>query len=174
MTGARPAGPTVIVYDTDGYYVAPGIAELLAAEGYEVHLVTTKDRVSPVSDETLEGDQLRQHLHKQGVRFHTGVAIHDLSDGRVEGADEFGEPWSLATDGLVLVTQQQSRRSLYDELVADQALLAAAGITAVHLIGDAASPRMPSEAVFDGHRLARAIESADPMAPVPYRSERTR
>ena len=40
--GKRPVGRNVIVYDTDGYYVGPGVAELLAGEGFAVtagHLV---------------------------------------------------------------------------------------------------------------------------------------
>jgi dimethylamine/trimethylamine dehydrogenase len=172
MAGERPAWGSVVVYDTDGYYVGPGIAELLAAEGYETHLVTTKDRVSPVSDDALEGDMLRRHLHGLGIVFHTGVTLLEVADGTVLGETEFGDPWSLRADGVVLVTQQRSEQTLYHELTADPGALAAAGVRAVHLVGDAVAPRMPSEAVFDGHRLARGIESADPMAPVTYVRER--
>lgn len=172
MAGERPPRGSVVVYDTDGYYVGPGIAELLAAEGYETHLVTTKDRVSPVSDDSLEGDMLRRHLHGLGIVFHTGVTLLEAADGTVLGETEFGDPWSLHADGVVLVTQQRSEQSLYQELTADPGALADAGVRAVHLVGDAVAPRMPSEAVFDGHRLAREIESADPMAPVAYLRER--
>jgi len=42
----------------------------------------------------------------------------------------------------------------------------------VYVIGDAVAPGMPSEAVFDGHRLARELESADPMVPMPWLRER--
>ena len=73
---------------------------------------------------------------------------------------------------MVLVTQQASDDALYRELVADQGRLRAAGIEAVHLIGDAVSPRPISEAVFDGHRLAREIDSPDPSLPLPYLRER--
>ena len=172
MAGERPPRGSVAVYDTDGYYAGPGIAELLAAEGYETHLVTTKDRVSPVSDDTLEGDMLRRHLHGLGIVFHTGVTLLEVADGTVLGETEFGDPWSLRADGVVLVTQQRSEQTLYHELTADPGALAAAGVRAVHLVGDAVAPRMPSEAVFDGHRLARGIESADPMATVAYLRER--
>src|SRR5499433_777188 len=65
--GKRPPGPRVVVYDTDGYYVAPGVAEMLARDGFEVIVVTTFDVLSPVSDQTLEGDMLRAHLHRAGV-----------------------------------------------------------------------------------------------------------
>jgi len=172
MAGARPSGTTVVVYDTDGYYVAPGIAELLVREGYRVDLVTPLSQVSPVSDETLEGDLLRRHLHNLGVTFHTGVALHAVSPTEVIGETQFGVPWSLPASDVVLVTQQRSETTLYDELVGDPPRLAAAGIGAVHLIGDALAPRMPSEAVFDGHRLARSIEAEEPMAPRSFRLDR--
>ena len=72
----------------------------------------------------------------------------------------------------MLVTQQRSDSALYDALVADPEALAAAGIRAVHRVGDAVAPRMPSEAVFDGHRLGRELDSADPSFPLPFLRER--
>jgi dimethylamine/trimethylamine dehydrogenase len=171
MAGERPAQGPVVVYDTDGYYVAAGIAETLALEGTEVHLVTSLPRISPISDDSLEGDMLRQHLHDLGVRFHTGVVVHEVADGHVRGETEFGEAWSHPASGVVLVTQQHSDDALHRELAAAPDALAAAGITRLLLIGDAASPRMPSDAVFDGHRVARELETDDPVAPRPWLRE---
>ncbi len=172
MAGQRPPLGRVVVYDTDGYYVAPGIAELLVLEGYDTHLVTTKDTISPISDESLEGDMLRRHLHSLGVHFHTGITITEVAAGEVRGENSFGDPWSLAAEGTVLVTQQVSENALYRELVSDPVALERNGIRAVYVIGDAVAPGMPSEAVFDGHRLARELESADPMVPMPWLRER--
>jgi dimethylamine/trimethylamine dehydrogenase len=172
MAGERPPGGTVVVYDTDGYFVAPGIAELLAGEGYDVHLVTHLDKISPVSDDALEGDMLRQHLHDVGITFHTGVGLHGVEQEKVVGVTTWGDPWSMNAAGVVLVTQQRSDDSLYRDLLADPDALARAGVSGVYAVGDAVAPRMPSEAVFDGHRLAREIESRDPMAPMPWLRER--
>jgi dimethylamine/trimethylamine dehydrogenase len=172
MTGERPPSGRVIVYDTDHYYVGPGLAELLVGEGYETHLVTTASRISPVSDESLEGDQLRRHLHRLGVVFHTGVTVFGFDGSLVWGENEFAEEWSVGAAGLVLATQQVSDDSLYLALTSDPEALAAAGILAVHCIGDAVSPQMPSEAVFDGHRLARELDSADPDFALPWLRER--
>jgi dimethylamine/trimethylamine dehydrogenase len=169
--GKRPAGRNVIVYDTDGYYVAPGVAELLAAEGFSVTVVTTFPVLSPVSDETLEGEMLRADVHRRGIAVRRGLTITSIEAGSVRGHDEHGEPWSLRCDGVVLVTQQASDDRLYQELAADEAALARAGIQAVHVIGDAVAPRIISEAVFDGHRLAREIDRPDPSRPAPYRRE---
>ena len=172
MSGERPPRGRVVVYDTDGYFVAPGMAELLAHEDHEVHLVTPLDKVSPISDEALEGDMLRQHPHDLGVRFHPSTALEQIETGQVHGRSSLGDPWSMNTEGVVLVTQQRSEDSLYRKLVADPEALSTAGISGVHAIGDAVAPRMPSEAVFAGHRLGREIEHRDPMAPTPWLRER--
>jgi dimethylamine/trimethylamine dehydrogenase len=171
MAGDRPAGQRVAVYDCDGYYVGPGIAELLAAEGYDVHLIVTDDVVSPISDGTLEGPMLRQHLHDVGIAMHVGVTVLAHEPGAVSGETTYGDPWSLDVDDLVLVTQQVPEDSLYRELQADTEALRAAGIDAVHLIGDARSPRWISESVFDGHRLAREIDGPHPEFPLPHRRD---
>jgi dimethylamine/trimethylamine dehydrogenase len=172
MDGKRPAGPRVVVYDAEGYFVGPGIAELLAKDGFAVDLVTPLDVVSPVSDLTLEGPLLRQHLHEAGVTTHRGITVLEVDRGRASGEDEFGEPWSIETDGIVLVTQQVSDDTLYRELVGDPAALDAAGIEAVYRIGDCVAPRMISEAIFDGHRLAREIDGDDPAIALPFDRER--
>jgi len=72
----------------------------------------------------------------------------------------------------VLVTQQASQDTLYRKLADDEAALAAAGIGGLYRIGGAVAPRMISEAIFDGHRLAREIDEKDPGQPAPYRRER--
>jgi dimethylamine/trimethylamine dehydrogenase len=172
VEGKRPPGSRVVVYDAEGYFVGPGIAELLANEGLEVHLVTTFDVVSPISDLTLEGPMLRQHLHERGVMAHRGITIDSVEPGSIAGEDEFGEPFRLEVDGVVLVTQQVSDEALYLELARDQAALDTAGIEAVYRIGDCVAPRMISEAIFDGHRLAREIDSPDPAHHLPYDRER--
>jgi dimethylamine/trimethylamine dehydrogenase len=172
LDGKRPPGRRVAVYDAEGYFVAPGIAELLANEGFEVHLVTSLETVSPISDLTLEGPMLRQHLHERGVVVHRGVILNSVENAVVKGENEFGETFSLDADGIVLVTQQVSDESLYLELVDDPAALSAAGIEAVYRIGDCVSPGMISEAIFDGHRLAREIDGPDPSRPLPFDRER--
>jgi dimethylamine/trimethylamine dehydrogenase len=170
-TGKRPPGPRVVVYDADGYYIAPGLAELLAAQGFEVTVVTTFSVLSPVSDQTLEGDMLRAHVHRAGVSVIHATTITGIDAGSVTGHDRHGEPWSMACDGIVLVTQQVSQDTLHTELAGDPAV-AAAGISGLYRIGDAVAPRLISEAVFDGHRLAREIDAEDPAQPAPFQRER--
>jgi dimethylamine/trimethylamine dehydrogenase len=170
--GLRPGAGPVVVYDCEGYLVGPGVAELLADEGAEVHLVTPFPVVSPVSDHTLEGEHLRAHLHRRGVRTHRGVTLGGFGSGSVWGEDDLGDAWRLPAGGLVLVTQQTSDDRLFHELSADAEALRAAGVVALHRVGDAVAPRMTSEAVFDAHRLARELDGADPSVPLPFLRER--
>jgi dimethylamine/trimethylamine dehydrogenase len=172
MDGKRPAGSRVVVYDAEGYFVGPGIAELLTTAGFAVDLVTSLDVISPISDLTLEGPMLRQHLHEAGVTMHRGVTVLAVEPGLVSGEDEFEEPWSVEADGLVLVTQQVSDDALYRQLAADADAWAETGIEAVYRIGDCVAPRMISEAIFDGHRLAREIDAPDPAIALPFDRER--
>jgi dimethylamine/trimethylamine dehydrogenase len=170
--GKRPPGGRVAVYDAEGYWCGPAIAELLAKEGFETHLVTSFDVISPTSDLTLEGEMLRRHLHEQGVRAHRGVTVERVGAGGIIGVDEFDEPFTLDVDGVVLVTQQVSNDGLYRDLAADPKALEAGGIEALYRIGDCVAPRMISEAIFDGHRLAREIDSADPARALSFHRER--
>ena len=165
--GKRPAGQRVVVYDGDGYLTGPGIAERLRLDGYEVTLVTPFEVISPVSDQTLEGSFLRQHLHDLGISMHCGLVIRSVTPDGATGTDEYGEPVELGCDSIVLVTQRSSESALWRELSADPAGAARAGIRGLYRIGDCVAPRMTSEAVFDGHRLAMEIDTADPAAALP-------
>jgi dimethylamine/trimethylamine dehydrogenase len=172
LEGKRPAGDRVLVWDGEGYFMAPGMAELLGAEGYAVELATLHEQIAPYCDETLEGPLLRQHLHRIGVVQRRGFVLGAIEPGRALGADEYGEPVELAVDSVVLVTQRLSQDALYHELVEDEEALADAGIEAVYRIGDCVAPRVPADAIFDGHRLAREIDSPNPAVPLPFRRER--
>ena len=112
------------------------------------------------------------HLHQAGVSALTSTTITAIDAGSVTGYGRHGEPWSAAYDGIVLVTQQAPQNTVYAELASDPGKVAAAGISGLYCIGDAVAPRMISEAIFDGHRLAREIDHEDPAQPSPYQRER--
>jgi dimethylamine/trimethylamine dehydrogenase len=172
VQGRRPPGERVVVYDADGYFMGAGIAELLAGEGHRVQLVTNFDQIAPTCDNTLEGPLLRQRLFDSGVMMRRGVTLNAVESGVARGRDEFDQPVELAADGFVLVTQRRSDDALYRELVADPAALAAEGIGAVYRIGDCVAPRLIADAIFDGHRMGREIDTQDPSLPLPYLRER--
>jgi dimethylamine/trimethylamine dehydrogenase len=109
---------------------------------------------------------------RAGVSVRTATTITGIGAGSITGHDRYGEPWSAACDGIVLVTQLAPQDSLYTELAGDQPALAAAGISGLYRIGDAVAPRMISGAIFDGHRLAQEINQEGPAQPSPCQRER--
>ena len=50
--------------------------------------------------------------------------------------------------------------------------LRAAVLPALYRIGDCVAPRLLADAIWDGHRLAREIDSSDPAMPLPHHRER--
>jgi dimethylamine/trimethylamine dehydrogenase len=172
VEGKAPPGKRVVVYDSDGYFMGPDLAERLAVEGFAVDFVTSLEDISPFSHETLEQVFLKERLHEVGVRMHRTVRLDRIEAGGVMCEDAFGAPVELEADAVVLVTQRVSNDALYHELRSDEARLAAEGIEAVYRIGDCVAPQLIADAIFDGHRLAREIDSENPAVPLPYVRER--
>jgi dimethylamine/trimethylamine dehydrogenase len=75
-------------------------------------------------------------------------------------------------DSVVLCTQRLSNSEIYHELNARKDDWEAAGIEQMHLVGDAAAPRLLPDVIFDGHRLGREIDSPNPTVPLPFIRER--
>src|ERR1700694_337073 len=171
ISGKRPPGRRVVVYDCEGYFMAPGLAEKLAGEGYKVDLVTVLETISPHSDETLEGSLLRQHLHDVGVSMRTNFSFDAVNEGSLQ-CSSFGDPVEIGADAVVLVTQRLSNEELYLELRAADESLRSAGVGSLYRIGDCVAPRLLADVAFDGHRLGREIDSDNPAIPLPYLRER--
>ncbi|MEQ8718259.1 MAG: NAD(P)-binding protein [Acidimicrobiales bacterium] len=166
-------GEAVVVYDTDGYFIGPSLAERLAIAGHRVRLVSPHAEPGGFLHFTGEFGHVHRRLYELGAEIvgnhtlsavHPGgvVASHHYRDERVE--------W--AADAVVLVTQRVSRDALYHSLVANATGLADAGIVAVHRIGDCVVPGLVADATFAGHRLAREIDGEDPTKHQPFIRER--
>jgi dimethylamine/trimethylamine dehydrogenase len=163
----RPPGKRVVLFDTDGYYMAPGLAEVLAGEGFTVEIITPLPKVSPFSDETMEGALLRQRLASMGVTWRTLTMLEAIEPGRIQVRDSMGREHHVENDGLVLTTHRLSNEALYLDLVEKPESLETNEIQGVYRIGDCVAPRTFADAILDGHRLARQIDEADPAAALP-------
>ena len=174
LEGKRPLPGPVLVYDCDGYFVGPGMAELLAREGREVTYVTPFDSLAPFTHYTGEQARLNRDLRKLGIGIVCGHVVNEIDGQSARGESTWreGPQVTWPTANVVLVTQREPAEALYLELSADRAALAEAGITGLYRIGDCAAPRLPAEAIFDGHRLAREIDSDNPSVARPFLRER--
>lgn len=167
LDGKRPAGKRVVVLDSDGYYMGPGLAEVLASEGFLVEIITPLQKVSPFSDETLEGNLLRSRLASLGITWRTLTIVDAIEPGRMLVRDSMARNDQIEMDAVVLVTHRVSNERIYLDLSADPQRLGQNGIVGVYRVGDCVAPRTFSDAILDGHRLARQIDAPDPAIPPP-------
>ena len=167
-------GDRVLVFDTEGYFMGSAIAELLAGRGRQVHLVTQAEEVGSYMNLTLEMPMARRQLHRLGVKLYTSTMLDRIAPGvcHLSSLWDSDRTDLVEVDAVVLATQRISDRSLYDELRTERDRTKENGIEGVYLIGDAAAPRMIVDNIFDGHRLAREIDSSSPATPLPFIRER--
>jgi dimethylamine/trimethylamine dehydrogenase len=170
LEGKRPPGERVIVYDCEGYFMGASLAELLQLDGYQVTFVTPHLEVAPLCNETLEGPRLRHRLHELGIEMVTTASLSSVTERGARIRDQFGQETEVAASAAVLVTQRLSCTELYNDLTGRD--LQGTGIEGIYRTGDCVAPRLLADAIFDGHRLGREIDSRDPRTPLPYRRER--
>ena len=105
-----------------------------------------------------------------GVELVTSHTLDGIEPGTVTGHNVYhsAKEVSWSVDAVVLVTQRRSRNDLYEQLTGAPDRLSSAEITQVLRIGDCVEPRVIAEAVFDGHRLGREIDTPDPATPLPF------
>lgn len=166
-----PLGERVVVVDTDGYFVGPGVAEHLARLGHKVSLLTPADTIGYYLSLTLELPRMLHDLHQLGVDIHTGTSVIDATENSVSAVTAIGQT-ELAADSVVLVGQRRADADLYRELNRRKDSWSAHGIDNVYRIGDCARPSFIADAIFSGHRLAREIDTDNPARPLPYLRDR--
>ena len=123
---------------------------------------------------TLEAPMLHRDLHRLGVDIRTYTMLDKIEPGVCHTSNVWNPAHSetFEVDSVVLCTQRISDDELYFELRSDKAALEREGIESLYVIGDASAPRMIVDSIFDGHRLAREIDSPNPAMPLPFIRER--
>jgi dimethylamine/trimethylamine dehydrogenase len=189
LAGKKAIGKRVVILNADTYFMAPSLAEKLAAAGHEVTIVSGV-HLANYMHFTLEYPNMMRRLHELHV---TEIGDHFCSriePGRMEIYNIWGEGskrtyrgpgvlprevnktqrW-LEFDSLVLVTGRHSEDALHRQLKARQGEWEKNGVKGVYLIGDAEAPRLIADATFTGQRLAREIEEANAQFPKAYKRE---
>ena len=146
------------------------LAEKLALEGKRVTLVTPFATVGPYLAFTAEAPHVHRRLDELGIDVATNLVLREVAPGTTAASPLSDETrrveWNA--DGLVLVTQRLSSDQLFRELRGDPVRLQREGISGLYRIGDCLEPRLIADCIFDGHRLAREIDSEDPASPRPF------
>jgi len=174
MTGARPRGQRVVVFDDDHYYMGGVVAELLAKEGLDVTLITPAAHVSQWTTNTLEVARIRKRVIRAGIDVRTNTAVTSVTPDGVRTACVYtGDEGAVNADSVVMVTARLPHDRLYQELLGRKSEWADADLLSVRAIGDAWAPATIAAAVWSGHRYAEELDEPQPLGPVPYLREVT-
>lgn len=171
LRGRLPAGERVVLYDDDHYYMGGVLAELLAAAGKHVTLVTPQPIVSAWTENTMEQARIHARLASAGVEIELSQSLLAAGPNAVGfGCVYTGCQTQMAADSLVLVTARLPNDRLATELAQ------ANHGPAVEAIGDALAPGTIAHAVWDGHRYAEELDdlAAQDRDRVPFRREMIR
>ncbi|MBW2287051.1 MAG: FAD-dependent oxidoreductase [Deltaproteobacteria bacterium] len=152
MAGSLPEGP-VLVFDDDHYYMGGVVAELLAAAGRTVTLVTTAFLASAWTDNTAERERIQARLINGGVQIEANTVLVGLAGEEATLACVFtGARHTIQVASIIMVTARVSRDGLYREL--EERI-------DITRIGDCLAPGTIAACVRSGHEYAREID-ADP------------
>jgi hypothetical protein len=152
-TGIPIGAQTALVLDTVGHFEAIAAAQYLIDHGVAVTYLTSLAGFGgfPVQATHSDGPAL-ESLHRGDftllIRHH--LAEIGSSTCLVHPVYNNERMREVPADVVVLVTQNEPNRLIYDDLVAT-------GHTGALLVGDAASPRDLQVAIAEGHRAARSI-----------------
>lgn len=146
-----PSG-RIVVLDAEGTHASAGIAELLAARGAEVTMVSSN--YAPYSNRLLyafEGIGLARRMADANVAFLGARWVREITEHSVALYDVNGGPASELTriDAVVLATGRISRDQLADELEGK--------VSQLFVIGDALAVRPWATAAYEGQKFARLI-----------------
>ncbi len=159
MAGRLPDGEHIVVFDDDHYYMGGVLAELLAAAGRRVTVVTPEPLVSAWTVNTMEQTRVHHRLAGLDVALRPLTAIAALvDDGVVAEHAVTGVTEVLECDAVVMVTGRTSNDSLGSELRAARPRWEDSELQSVREIGDAHAPGTIAAAVWSGHRYASELE----------------
>jgi 2,4-dienoyl-CoA reductase-like NADH-dependent reductase (Old Yellow Enzyme family) len=147
----RSLGKTALVLDTVGHVEGEAVAEYLIDKGLAVTFVTPLPSFAPQLDPLFRAvgalERLYQGEFEVLVRHHLSAIARDHCIVRPLQAPTTKQR-IIPADTVVLVTQNEPMRDLYDVLSTKRGSLI--------LIGDALAPRDLQIAITDGHRKMRA------------------
>ena len=171
MIGDRDViGDNVLIFDSDGYFMGPSLAEKLAIEGKRVTLMTPASDISGYMSYTGEASHMISTLMELNVEIIPNHLLTAIEPGHATAIHMYAanRVLNLEVDSTVLVTQRLSRTALYNRLMSKQAEFGAVAIDGAYRIGDCLEPRVIADVIFDGHRLAREIDTENPAKPLPF------
>jgi 2,4-dienoyl-CoA reductase (NADPH2) len=151
----------IVVIDDEGYHTGVGVAEMLAAGGAQVELISRKQTVG--ASLGLAIGYVAARLRAHGAVTHDGYAATVIGDHTVTIFELMSQASTTIedVDYVVITTMREAIDELYDPLESK--------VPYVYLVGDALAPRNLRVATYEGHRFGRVI--GDPNMPASVSDE---
>ncbi len=173
MVGNLPREGAVVVYDDDHYYMGGVIAGWLSDRGLPVTLVTPGPEVSCWTKNTMEQHRIEKTLLDKGVCLIEKHTLTNVSHETLSFAhNTTSQLTELQAQSLVMVTLRQPVSDLYFELAGHEEQHLETLPFRLTRVGDCMAPSTIAAAVYDGHRIARELDSPPHPDSVPYKRER--
>ncbi|NDA14756.1 MAG: hypothetical protein EBZ14_05840, partial [Gammaproteobacteria bacterium] len=173
MAGNLPREGAVVVYDDDHYYMGGVIAGWLSDRGLSVTLVTPGPEVSCWTKNTMEQHRIEKTLLDKGVCLIEKHTLTNVSHETLSFAhNTTSQLTELQAQSLVMVTLRQPVSDLYFELAGHEEQHLETLPFRLTRVGDCMAPSTIAAAVYDGHRIARELDSPPHPDSVPYKRER--
>ncbi|MBI4336367.1 MAG: FAD-dependent oxidoreductase [Chloroflexi bacterium] len=150
MEGSVQAGQHVVVIDTQGLRQATDVADLLSEQGRQVEVVTGLPYVGVHVPRNAWRLQYERLLRK-GVLCRPFTGVAEIGEDRVTTFSTITlAPGAIeGVDTVVLATGGKADDRLYRQLKGR--------VPELHAVGDCWQPRDAEAAVYEGHKVARAI-----------------
>ena len=147
------AGQRVVVLDAVGDIQAIGTAELLAATGREVVALSPLPSPMLLDPETMS--RALPRMVRAGAVWRPNSVVAAIGDHEVTVVDTLARSFDtiVDVDTVVIRTHGIADSSLASALRDEPAAVK----VEVHVVGDALAARWIDRAIFDGHRVGRAL-----------------
>jgi mycofactocin system FadH/OYE family oxidoreductase 2 len=144
-------GEKVLFIDNDGHHAGTATAELLAARGRKVHIVTSSPTIGSELGPSQDSYLAHQRLAQKGVTFTPDFAVTEVSGTEVKGLNFYSNEWMTFSDNdaVVYALGSQAEDGLYFALKGR--------VKELYRVGDCVAPRKIDMAVLEGDKVARTI-----------------
>ncbi|GAB6174383.1 FAD-dependent oxidoreductase [Paradesulfitobacterium aromaticivorans] len=149
IEGKEVTTDKVVILDEEANVKAPGVAEILAAQGKEVMIVDRHNFIASDVEGTTNGHVLKR-LAKAGVKLSPQTFVVSIDKDSVTLIDLLtGSKRVVEGVTVIFNTGRKPNEDLYFALKGK--------VKELHRIGDCLAARLVGSAIYDGHKVGRQL-----------------
>jgi 2,4-dienoyl-CoA reductase-like NADH-dependent reductase (Old Yellow Enzyme family)/thioredoxin reductase len=153
LKDGKNVGNRVLIFDEEGLWTAPSIAEILHDDGKDVEIVTRWFQVMSNMSTNVQSIVMYPRLFNKKIKLTPYTYIRGINGNSVTVFNIFTNEENLIEniDTVIFVTRKKPNAELYFDLKAKSKILE------VYRIGDCVAPRWIGESIYEAHLLGRHL-----------------